>query len=63
MKVKNIAAMLDEEGITRYSNIKGLSGVTTGENGRRTNWELVSELVLLSQEKLLLECQNILNLS
>ena len=41
MKVQNIVAMLDEEGIERASAIPKLSGVTTGEDGRRTNWDLV----------------------
>jgi len=61
MKVQNIVAMLDEEEIARYSNIKGLSGVTTGENGRRTNWEWVEQLISLSKEELLLKCKSILH--
>lgn len=39
MKIQNIVAMCDEEGIERYSSYKGLTGKTTGEKGRRTNWK------------------------
>ena len=53
--------MLDEEEITRYSNIKGLSGVTTGGNGRRTNWEWVEGLIPLSKEELFSKCESILH--
>lgn len=60
MKVQNIASMLDEEEITRYSDVKGLSGVTTGESGRRTNWEWVKRLISLSKEELFSKCESIL---
>jgi hypothetical protein len=45
MKIQNIAAMLDEEKIPRSSDIRPLSGVTTGKCGRRTNWDIVNQLV------------------
>lgn len=61
MKVKNIAAMLDEEEITRFSNIPSLSGVTTGQTGRRTNWDWVARVHPLSQEQFLSRCVDILN--
>ncbi len=61
MKIQNIAAMLDEEEIKRYSKIKGLSGVTTGEKGRRTNWNWVEKLIKLSKNELFLKCEAILN--
>ena len=61
MKVQNIAAMLDEEEITRYSDVRGLSGVTTGKSGRRTNWEWVKKLIPLSKEELLTKCKSILD--
>ncbi len=61
MKVQNIAAMLDEEEITRYSDVRGLSGVTTGESGRRTNWEWVRRLIPLSKKELFLRCESILH--
>ena len=39
MKVQNIAAMLKEEGYKYNGDVSCLSGVTTGEQGRRTNWQ------------------------
>ena len=61
MKIQNIAALLGEENITRYSKVKGLSGVTTGEKGRRTNWNLVEKVITLSKEELFKKCETILN--
>ena len=61
MKIQNIASMLDEEEITRYSDVKGLSGVPTGESGRRTNWNWVQKLILLSKEELFSKCESILH--
>jgi len=61
MKIQNIAAMLDEENITRYSTVKGLSGVTSGAKGRRTNWNWIEVLLDLSQANLLSQCETILN--
>ena len=60
LKVLNIAAMLDEEGITRESDVNPLSGLPAGQQGRRTNWDVVSELVPLSREHHMLECRSIL---
>ena len=61
MKVQNIAAMLDEEGHETSENISKLSGKTTGEKGRRTNWDIVSTLVFKTQNELLNECEKIIN--
>jgi len=61
MKIQNIAAMLDEEGIKRHSRIKGLSGLPTGKKGRRTNWNWVEKLVRLSKDDLFSKCETILN--
>ena len=61
MKIQNIAAMLDEEEIKRYSSIKGLSGVTTGEKGRRTNWDWVEKIIHYSKDELFSKCEAILN--
>ena len=49
LKVQNIAAMLDEEGYPFSSRVTPLSGRPHGETGRRTNWNVVSSLVQLSQ--------------
>lgn len=62
MKVQNIAAMLDEEGYETSENIPKLSGKTTGEKGRRTNWDIVSTLALKTQNELLNDCGKIVNL-
>jgi predicted HNH restriction endonuclease len=61
MKVLNIAAMLDEEGIARESSVSPLSGLPAGQQGRRTNWDTVSELVDLTREEHLAECHQILD--
>ncbi len=60
LKILNIAAMFDEEGIARNSAVSPLSGLPTGQHGRRTNWDIVSELVSLSWGEHLAECRRIL---
>ena len=57
MDIRSIAAMLDEEGIVRYSDVPPLSGVTTSEEGRRTSWEWVEPLTKLSKAQLLVRCR------
>jgi len=56
MKIQNIAAMFDEEGVKRYGTVKGLSGKPKGESGRRTDWEFVSKYSDVSTSKHLAEC-------
>ena len=60
MKVQNIAAMFDEEGIERGNSVKGLSGKPHGEIGRRTDWEFVSKYLQISKSDHLAECIAIL---
>ncbi|NOY48479.1 MAG: hypothetical protein GXO84_09880 [Chlorobi bacterium] len=60
MKVQNIASMLAEEGFEYSNDVSKLTGVTTGENGRRTNWEQVSKLAVLSKEELKESCKEVL---
>jgi len=60
MKIQNIVAILDEDGIERYSNVSPLSGRPTGQKGRRTNWNWVEPLTTDAKIKLLIKCQNIL---
>jgi predicted HNH restriction endonuclease len=60
LKVLNIAAMLDEEGVNRQSTVNPLSGLPAGQRGRRTNWDVISELVSLTREQHLEECLSIL---
>ena len=45
MKIGNIAAMLDDEGIARNPSVTALTGTTTGQPARRTDWETVKTLV------------------
>ena len=60
MKVQNIAAMLDEEGIGRSREVTALTGATTGKDGRRTNWDVVSKLVRTSKEEHKQKCKDII---
>ncbi|MFO0880404.1 MAG: HNH endonuclease [Gemmataceae bacterium] len=60
LKILNIAAMLDEEGFPRESAVTPLSGLPVGQQGRRTNWDIVSGLVVLSLAEHLAECRRIL---
>ncbi len=61
MKIMNIASMLDEEGIERfnYNIISPLTGLPTGETGRRTNWDIVSSLYTLPKNEFLTKCKGI----
>lgn len=62
MKVQNIAAMLKEEGFPHSPDVSSLSGVTTGEEGRRTNWNIVAPLAEISKEEHKLMCKEIFGL-
>jgi hypothetical protein len=59
MKVSNIAAMLVEEGHDIHQDIPTLTGKTTGKKGRKTNWDIVSNLVYYKKERLFDLCQTI----
>ena len=59
MKISNIAAMLDEEGIYRESKVSPLTGTPKGHGARRTDWGIVKNLVLQSKSGLLELCINI----
>ena len=63
MKVQNIAAMLDEEGIERSQDIKPLSGVPAGQDGRRTNWDVVGKWARTSQDEHKQKCKDIIRSS
>lgn len=60
MKIKNIVSMLHERNIPRHNNITPLSGKTTGEKGRKTNWDVVEPLYPLKQEDFLAKCKAII---
>ena len=51
-KVRNIAYMLYEEGFDFSPEVSPLSGKPPGEQGRRTNWEVVRTMVELTEGEL-----------
>jgi hypothetical protein len=61
MKIQNIAAMLDEAGIARESDVSALTGVPADQSGRRTNWDWVEPLASISKAQLLSTCKRITN--
>lgn len=61
MKIQNIVAMCDEEGISRSDQQYALTGRPKGEKGRRTNWDLLSQYVNVPREHHFRECESILN--
>ena len=61
MKVRNIASMLDEAGIPRFSTITPLTGRPPGERGRTTNLEQVARLAKLPRAEFLSRCRRILH--
>ncbi len=60
MKIQNIASMLDEEGVNRFTTTNALTGLTTGQTGRRTNWEWVKPLCSLSKAEFKMRCKEII---
>ena len=59
MKIQNIVAMCDEEGISRNQDQNALTGLPTGETGRRTNWNELSEYASVPKEAHFQQCQAI----
>jgi hypothetical protein len=62
MKVQNIASMLDEEGFKTHNNIPKLTGKPPGQKGRRTNWDIVSNLTNLKKQEFLSLCQKLIEI-
>lgn len=60
MKIRNIAAMLDEEGIARNFHISPLSGKPPGQGVRRTDWEAVKLIVTMPKHQLQSLCRRII---
>lgn len=60
MKVNNIVSMLDEIGFSRSSPYSPLTGLPTGERGRRTNFEWVKIFITMSQSELLDYCLSVI---
>jgi len=63
MKVQNIASMLDEEGFKTNDNVPKLTGKATGLKGRRTNWDIVSNLTDLNKQNFMSLCQRLIEIS
>lgn len=61
MKVQNIAAMLDDKGISRCADIKALSGMPPGESGRETDWPIVKKVVVSGKAEHWAQCKSILS--
>ena len=57
LKIRNIAAMLNDKGVPRTSAASGLTGRTTGGDARGTNWEIAGPLTRLTREELLNCCR------
>jgi len=61
MKVQNIAAMLDEAGIETSEQVTKLTGLPTGETGRKTNWDVVKQYMELPKAEYRKKCIDILS--
>jgi hypothetical protein len=60
MKIQNIAAMVDDAGVLRSSDVSPLTGLPTGQTGRRTNWDIVEPISRLTRQAFLECCRQIL---
>ncbi|WP_300462745.1 hypothetical protein [Desulfobacula sp.] len=61
MKVQNIAAMLDEAGVDTSDQVSKLTGLPTGQTGRKTNWDVVKQYVILPKDEHRRRCNDILS--
>lgn len=59
MKIGNMAAMLDEEGIVRNPRVSPLLGTPPGQGVRRTDWEEVKVIVTMPKPQLQSLCRRI----
>lgn len=60
MKIRNIAAMLDEKRVPRYNTVSPLTGLPPGKKGRTTNWDIVKDLYPLEKNVFLTKCKSII---
>lgn len=60
MKIRNMAAMLDANGIERSVNISPHKGAPSGRPARRTDWCIIEQLVSMPRTQLLSKCRSIL---
>src|SRR5258708_3541689 len=47
-KIRNIAATLDKKGVARFNSVRPLTGRTTGEPARDTNWDIIEPLTKIA---------------
>ncbi len=59
MKIGNMAAMLDEEGIARNPHVSPLSGTPPGQGARRTDWDAVKQIAAMPKSQLQSLCRRI----
>lgn len=52
MKVENIVSQLHERGISVHGSFPPLTGKTTGEDGRLTNWKWIRPMVITGPKEL-----------
>lgn len=60
LKIRNFVSKLNSEGITTLYRNSGLTGTTTNARPRKTNWEIVQPLAMLTQEELRRRCADII---
>jgi hypothetical protein len=61
MKIQNIAAMIDEAGAETSDQVSKLSGLPTGQKGRKTNWDIVKQYVYMPKYEHRERCLQVLN--
>ena len=59
LKIRNIAAKLEEEGLPRNNRITPLTGTAPGQGSRKTNWETVEPLTHMPRQVLQTRCGSI----
>ena len=59
MKIRNIAAKLEEEDLPRNNRITPLTGTAPGQGSRRTNWEIIEPLTRIPRRSLQTRCARI----
>ena len=61
MKIRNIISTLEAKGIRRFNPLPGLTGRTTGDDARETNWDVIEPLTRLSKAALLQRCLDVID--
>lgn len=61
MKVQNIASMLHEAGVKTSGEISKLTGLPTGQRGRKTNWDIVKQYIKMPKDEHRKRCLDIIS--